>query len=197
MTLSIPRLGVVSMASAALFSISLYSGAVAQVATLGDPDTDAEPTPAPVAEELEGQEAILEWAACMRENDIEMADPQFGVADGRFGGLRPGDEGMAFDPQSTEFQTAMEACGAYLEAMRPELDAEEAAERAEDQLEMARCMRDLGWDFPDPEPGSGFGPRMMDSGLDFGDPAFQEDIITCQTDLGIEGPGGPGGAPPA
>ena len=91
----------------------------------------------------------------------------------------------------------MEACGDILEAMRPDLDPAEEAERAEDQLALAQCMRDLGWDFPDPETGTGFGRRMLDSGLDFADPAFGEDITTCQSDLGLEGPPGPGGPPPA
>lgn len=197
MTLLTHRAAIASTATAVLLSVSLFAGASAQVATLADPDADAESTPAPVAEGLEGQEAMLQFAACMRDNGIDMDDPQFGVSGGRFG-FGPGGTGApAFDPESSEFQGAMEACGSYLEAMRPQLDAEEEAERADDQLAMAECMRAKDYDFPDPEPGGGFGRRVLDSGIDFTDADFQEDLTDCQAELGIDVPAGPGAPPSA
>ena len=196
MTLSIARVAIGSLATALLLSLSLFATTVAQVATLAEPDAEPEATPVAAAEDLEGEEALLEFAACMRDSGIDMDDPQFGVSGGRFGFGPGGEDVPAFDLQSSEFQNAMETCGSFLESMRPDLDPEEEAERAEERLEMAQCMRDRGWDFPDPDPGSGFGPRMLEGGLDFGDPALREDITACQSDLGIE-VGGPGGPPPA
>ena len=198
MMLSIPRLGLAAYAGAALLSLALVGSAAAQVATLGDPNEE-EDTTAVVAEDLDGEEAMLDWAQCMRDNGIDMDDPQFGVSGGRFG-FGPGGTGgeMAFDPQSSEFQAAMEACGNVLEALRPESDAAAEAERAEQQLILAECMRQLGWDFPDPASGGGFGAQLrfiQDAGIDQQDPAFQQDVTTCQSEsgLGFGPPGSEGG----
>ncbi len=196
---SLPRLGLASTVGAALLSFTLIGSAAAQVATLAEPDAEAEASAAPVTADLGGEEAMLEWAQCMRDNGIDMDDPQFSAGGGRLG-FGPGAGGgeLAFDPQSGEFQDAMEACGNVLEALRPEVDAEEQAERAEQQLVIAGCMRDLGWDFPDPASGGGFGAQIrftQEAGIDPQDPGFQTDITTCQSESGLDfgPPGAEGG----
>jgi hypothetical protein len=188
MSRSIPHRSLASLAVAAVLAVSLFNGAAAQVATLAEPDPDAEATPAAEVLELDGQEAVLEWAACMRENGIDMDDPQFGAGGGRFGlGPGGGNNGeSAFDPRGAEFQSAMENCGDVLQALRPDLDATQQAEQADNQLELAQCMRDLDWDFPDPDPNSGFGQGRLTGDIDPFDPTFQEDITACQGELGIE-----------
>lgn len=197
MPLPLPRTSLGALAGAALLSLALVSGAAAQVASLAEPDAVDE-TPAPATEELDGQEALLEFAGCMRDNGIEMDDPQFGSGGGRFGFGAPGADG-ALDLGSTEFQTAMDTCSSYLEALAPDVDAVEQAERAEQQLSIAGCMRDLGYDFPDPTTaGGGFGGQLRfleEAGIDPLDPTFQTDITTCQAESGFEfgPPGGNGG----
>ena len=196
MTLSLTRVGISSMAAAALLSLALIGSTAAQVATLSEPAPDAHETAAPASEELDGEEAMLEWAQCMRDNGIDMDDPQFGADSGRFG-FGPGGADADFDPLSTGFQSAMDACGNVLEAMRPESDPEEEAERAEQQLVIAGCMRELGWDFPDPASGGGFGAQIrfiQEAGIDPQDPDFQTDISACQAESGLDfGPPGTGG----
>ena len=196
MTLSLTRAGISSLAGAALLSVALVGSAAAQVATLAEPDPDAEETAAPVSEDLDGQEALLEWAQCMRDNGIDMDDPQFGADGGRLG-FGPGGADVSFDPSSTEFLAAMDAGGNVLEALRPETDPEEEAERAEQQLVIAECMRELGWDFRDPASGGGFGAQIrfiQEAGIDPQDPTFQTDITACQAESGLElGPPGAGG----
>ena len=54
MTLSPSRVGISSIAGAALLSLALVGSTAAQVATLSEPDTDAEQTAAPLAGELDG-----------------------------------------------------------------------------------------------------------------------------------------------
>jgi len=193
MTLSLTRVGISSLAGAALLSLALIGSTAAQVATLSEPGPDAQETAAPASEDLDGEEAMLEWAQCMRDNGIDMDDPQFGADGGRFG-FGPGGAAADFDPLSTEFQTAMEACGNVLEALRPESDPEEEAERAEQQLAIAGCMRKLGWDFPDPASGGGFGAQIrfiQEAGIDPQDPTFQTDISACQAESGLDfGPPG-------
>jgi hypothetical protein len=59
------------------------------------------------------QEALLQYSACMREHGIDMPDPVFNADGGgammKIGGPGTG-SGPAFDPSSTEFKAAEEAC---------------------------------------------------------------------------------------
>mgnify|MGYP001552470081 CR=1 FL=1 len=190
MNISTPRVVPVSAATATVLALSLAASAVAQVATLGD-SSEAEPTPAPVADELAGEEAVLEFASCMRDNGIDMDDPQFGVNGAGFGSGPGPSEDLAFDPQSAEFQAAFETCGSYLEAMVPDFDAVERAEIADRILEVSVCMRERGWeDFPDLDGGS-VNPlvalrQIEEAGIDVQNPAFQEDATACQAESGLD-----------
>jgi hypothetical protein len=190
----ITRPAIAGPATGILLSLALAGPAAAQVATLSDPASDDEATPAPAA--VAGEEALLEFAACMRDNGIEFDDPRFGAGGTRFGGAgTPG--GGGFDLGSSEFQAAFEACGSLLAALQPDLDADEQAEQAEQQLLLAECMREQGWDFPDPITGGGFGvqlQRFEEAGVDIADPAFQEAVTDCQAASGFE-PRLPGGGP--
>ena len=200
MTLALPRFGLGSLATAAVLSLALATGAAAQVATLDE--TGSEPGESPVAasETLEAEEALLAFAQCMRDNGIDMDDPQFGLDGGRFG-FGAGDAGApAFDPGSPEFQGAMESCDTWLAALAPDTDAAAVAERAEQQLQIAACMRSFGYDFPDPTTGGGFGAQIRfleDAGIDPQDPTFRTDISECQSAAGFDfGPPSGGGVAP-
>lgn len=174
-----------SVALCLVFLIVAFSPAFAEgVATLRTPDPEADPTPAAAAEELDGQDSILAFAACMRDNGIDFPDPQFGGGGRLFRGGGPGGASAGFDVQSPLFQAALDACGTFLEALRPELDPEQQAERQERQLALAECMRANDIDFPDPNPNGGFGFRRGGGGPDVLDPAFQEAFSTCQEEIG-------------
>ena len=88
------------------------SNASAQVASLGSTTGTTPDTTSPV----DTQDALLKYAACMRQNGIDMADPTFD-ADGNptGGGFGPG---SGIDRQSTEFQTAQTACGDLLQGVQ-------------------------------------------------------------------------------
>jgi hypothetical protein len=177
-----------------LLSVLLAAGAAgtsAQVATLQTPGPDAETTAAP-AEELDGEEAILAFVACLREHDIDIPDPQFGAEGGFFAGDGAG--AMAnIDFMSKEFLDAMEACQHLLESLQPELDPEQVAEQNEQLVAFAECMRSEGIDFPDPDPLRGMSLGAMrgeDGGLAF-DPFstdFQEASRVCFERLDVEAP---------
>jgi len=132
--------------------------------------------------DLDSEEAMLAFARCMREHGVNVPDPQ-PDENGRLRFQiqgRPGDE--------DKLREAQEACGQYLEAARPELTEEEQAERYDQALAFARCMRDEGIDFPDPQP-DGFGPGGGGGAngppeFDADEPAFQEALETCQDKLG-------------
>jgi hypothetical protein len=191
------RTALTSTALAIAISVASISGAAAQVASLRTPDPEAEPPAAAVSEELEGEDAILAFAACMRDNGIDMDDPQFGLDGGFFGGPGQRQDGVGIDLQGDGFQAAFESCGSYLEALQPDLDAEQDAEFTEQLVEYAECMRGEGIDFPDPEPGQGFGfggPGAADVPFDPFSDEFQDASLVCQDLLDFDfGPGNGGG----
>jgi hypothetical protein len=199
----ISRAGFSATPIAIALTLAVAVGVTAQVATLGHPEETAAPEGA-VETELEfadREEAILAFAACMRDNGIDMDDPVAGTNGGR-GFLRGGPEGGgAFDALSEEFQVAQATCADILEAARPEVDPAAEQERLETELLLAACLRDNGYpQYPDPaldidgrlQRG---GQQFAELGIDRRSEAFQSARATCADENGVEllGPGaGPG-----
>jgi hypothetical protein len=184
-------------------SLTLATGASAQVASLHGPGE----TPAPEGEAdaalafEDREEALLAFAQCMRDHGVEMDDPVAAQSGGRgfFGG---GPGGRDLDQFGEGFLVAREACDPILEASRPEIDPELQAERLEEQLLLAECIRQNGYpDYPDPSMASDGrlqrlgGQAFAELGIDRRSEEFQAIITTCRDELGIEqfGPGGLGG----
>jgi hypothetical protein len=172
--------------------LTLAVGATAQVATLRTPDPEAEPSPAAEAEleDLERDEALLAYAQCLRDNDIEMDDPEAGARGGFF---RQANGSENIDVQSEEFLAAQQECGPILEASRPDIDPEAETERLEENLALAQCLRDQGYDdYPDPVVGPDgrlerFGGRQLQEiGIDPQSEEFQTARQTCSDELGFE-----------
>ena len=199
------RAGLMAAPIALLFATSLSSAATAQVASLVGPTESPAPETEAAATELEfadREEALLAFAQCMRDNDIDMDDPVAGAGGrGFFGGGPGGGPGNGgFDPRSEEFQSAQQNCGSILEASRPDLDPAAVAERLEEDLAMAQCLRDQGYeDYPDPVVDADgrrqrFGGRdIQELGFDPRSEGFQLARATCADELGVEfGPGARG-----
>lgn len=201
----VPRSTLTATPIAVALTFAMALGASAQVASLVSPDE----TPAPDAEtesvlEFEDrEEAMLAYAQCMRDNGIDMDDPQAGTDGGR-GFLRlgggPGGQG-AIDRFGEDFQLAQQACSPILEAARPEVDPEAAQERLEEQLLLAQCIRDQGYpQYPDPIIGTDGrlqrvgGREFEELGIDRRSEEFQGVIATCRDEVGLE-QFGPGGGP--
>jgi hypothetical protein len=194
----IPRPALSAVSLAATLTLVMTAGAAAQVASLVSPDETPEPETTEAVLQFEDQnEAILAYAQCLRDNGIDVDDPQAGSvgARGIFGGGR-----------SEEFIAASEACNPILEASRPEIDPEAEQERLEQQLALAQCIRDQGFEeYPDPAIGSDGrlervrGREAQDIGIDFRSSEFQEAMGICRDEMGLEdGPGfggGPGRGP--
>jgi hypothetical protein len=140
---------------------------------------------------------IQKFAQCMRDNGIDMPDPDPNTGRPQFGGAANGNR--------EAFQKAMQACRTLLPngGTRPQLDQAQI-----EQLRVfAQCMRDNGVDMPDPDPnGGGFGLGLGGGGqnpqLDRNNPTFQKAFEACQSKLpqfrgggpGASRPGGAGGA---
>ncbi len=144
------------------------------------------------ADQAKFQDAMLDYAQCMRDHGVDMPDPTFGD-DGHVAieGKGPGSRGGA---DQDAFMAADEACRSILEDAAPEisLSPEEQAEMQDQMLAMAECMRGKGHDMPDPQVsdkgtvevhvGDGGNAPNLD------DPKFQEDMQACADEVGIDGP---------
>ena len=152
----------------------------------GDDDVAATPTT------VDQEEAMLAFASCMREEGVDYPDPG---PDGEIElRVEPGD--------AAAWEAAQEACGDLRPDMAPMPEAQQA-ELSDQLLAQAACMRDLGWDIPDPQiftPADGgvqfLYPEPLD--IDVDDPEYQEDHRACIEETGLDegaltGGGGFGG----
>jgi len=176
-----------------VLAVALPAATMAQVATLATPDPDADSSAAP-AEEIDDEQAILDLVACLRDNGLDIPDPQFGPEGPRFA-----DPAVmaSIDFRSSLFLDAMTACEDLLAALQPQIDPEQQAEQNEQLLEFAECMRGEGVDFPDPDPVRGLtiGSMRGEDGeliIDPFSPAFQRASEVCSAEIGLEAPAGPG-----
>ncbi len=152
------------------------------------------------AEPVSDEEAILAFAACLRDEGIDVDDPTVDAA----GNLRPPRPRDIEQADRDMVRTAMDTCSEHLENVAFGLDAADRSEREDQLFEYAACMRENGYDMPDPdfsafgEPGqggSGAGGGGPFGAIDRDDPTFQTAQDACTGIFGgdrIPG-GGPGG----
>jgi hypothetical protein len=187
-----------------------------QVATLGTDegaaaDEDGGAGDDEVTDE-EREDAMLAFTECMRDKGIDMPDPQTSSASGGGGAVRGplvirGEPKGGGTADQEAFEEAHEECFPLMEDVvgeAPDMDPEEQAERQDNALAYAKCMREHGIDFPDPEFSEGGMAMRLPDGMDPSDPEFSEAEEACQPELGFEkgeGPtthiegSGPGGGP--
>jgi hypothetical protein len=136
------------------------------------------------------RDAAVAFAECMREQGIDMPDPQFDENGGMQVRIPQGQ-----DPEAVE--DAQQECRQHLEGARGggELSEAERAELQEQALAFAQCMRENGVDFPDPQFNEGGGMRFGGPGLNPEDPDFQEAEQACE-DERPKPPGAADGAAP-
>jgi hypothetical protein len=145
------------------------------------------------------EEALLAFTACLRENGIDIEDPTVD-ADGNVQLNRPGGQPGADRGANEEFRAAREACSELLaDAALGFGDRVDRTELEDNLVQFATCMRDNGYDMPDPD-FSSFGPGQGGGGGPFGeidreDPAFQEASAACEDVLAGFGGGLGGGRP--
>ena len=92
--------------------------------------------------DLDPEDAMLKFAECMREHGVDMPDPSPG------GGVRMNGEGLSED----QMEAAQAACQKWMDMAEPEDGGKELTEEEKQSfLDMAACMRERGYNFPDPE----------------------------------------------
>ncbi len=169
---------------------------VASLAGDGVTTTTAATTDDSQASDADAEQAMLDFAKCMREQGIDMPDPQFnGEGGGIFSaGAAGGDTPM----DKSKMDAAQKACQSYLDKVKqnaPPMDPAKVEEEKQRLLDFAQCMRDHGIDFPDPQistDGGGLQVQMGGPGLDPDSPGFKEANEACAKQTGMPEPGSGG-----
>lgn len=186
--------------TAEVASLELSEGnAASDVAALGDTQAPAGGPEADPAD-IDTEQALLNLAECMRESGVEMDDPEID-ADGNFrlGAIIR----QASNADPDDIRAALDECSEHLEGVTLGFRDFDITELQDQMVEFAACMRENGFDMPDPD-FSNFAARGGRIGggnaagpfgdIDPQDPQFQESFEECQDVLsfGRFGGGGPG-----
>ena len=165
------------------------------VATL-DASSQSGGTTTTTAKKVDPDEAMRQFARCMREHGVDMPDPQM-APDGKGYVFKSGGPGKADGNQPNEatLNAAQKACEHFMDGARnggKKLDPAEEAKMRDQALKFAKCMRDHGVDMPDPTFGDGgrVQVRIGGKGVDPESPAFQDAQKACETATGAGPLGG-------
>ena len=163
---------------------SAQAAAGPSVASLGDGGgTPASAEPGSSAgPSLSPEDQALAFARCMREQGIDMPDPQIGGNGGV--AIAIGGEGI----DAEKLQEAQEACSEHAPGgFGP--GATLSPEQLDEMVEFAECMREHGVDMPDPTTSGGAVMiRIGEGGIDPNDPDFQQAQEACR-EVGSGSPG--------
>ena len=199
MGLELPEGPIVKQISVAMLALVLAAAAcggaeaASGVASLDEAATTTTAGVGDAAVDIE--EAVLAFTECLRDEGLDVVDPEFDGEGGFNFDFREGFRTEGGGP-SDEVQGALEECGELLEDVRQQFERPDITEIQDDLLAFAECMRDNGIEVADPDlselgqgPGGG---RMFD--LDISDPLVQAAGEICQSELAFARPGGgPGG----
>ena len=156
--------------------------------TLPGATGDATPEASASSAALDPEDALLQYARCMRENGVDVPDP----VDGR---LRVDGRGIA--PEQME--AAENACAKWHEMAQSQEKGDPLTEEEKQAfLDQAQCLRDRGWNVSDPEFDDDGGVRQQFGASrdpqpgdpEPGDPQFEEDLTQCADQTGVELPDG-------
>jgi hypothetical protein len=180
------------LAAAGLAVVVLLGGGAALALNGGGGDGDDDTTSSSDDDGSSQEDALFEFAQCMRDHGLEdFPDPQVDAD----GGISIGGS-MADRRDSEEFKAAQEACEHILDDARPvppvgqKLTPEELAVLRDQWRAVAQCVRDQGYDFADPEVDE-YGRFKIRADGEGVESAMEE----CANEIGLGEPqGGEGGS---
>jgi hypothetical protein len=168
------------MITAALVTAACGGGGddvAAGVASLSDQATSST---APADGEMSTDEqALLAFTRCMREQGVDLPDPTVD-ADGNVG-FSPASLASLRDVDQDAARQAFTECADHLEGVSLGFELLQDAQFQDDLVAFSRCMRENGFDLPDPdfgaiaEPGGLYGDQV-----DPTDPDFEAAFEACQ-----------------
>lgn len=179
------------------------TGAVADLppepAAVADGSTSAADAPASeTTGSSDPQQSIIDFTQCLRDQGLEVDDPDFSGGGAAFGG------NQAIDLSDPDVRDAFDACRSKLQGIGQQFSEEDRQAFQEAALQMAQCLRDKGLDVEDPD-FSGDGPGAGGAGgpgggpfggLDMEDEGVRAAVDACQEVLQDVLPqGGPAGGP--
>ena len=192
---------VIAIAAFALLAAACGGSDSEGVASLESVDTTIAQE-ASIATDIDDEDALLEFSACLRENGIEdFEDPTINADGTPEFNLRS----LGGEHDRDEMQAAFEACQDHLEGIAFGPGSVDLTEMEDTLVEFSACMRDNGYDMPDPDLsnfGNGGGGEGGEGGglfggeLDRDDPDFISAMGECQylfENLSFGRGGGPAG----
>ena len=170
-----------------LLAFSLVLGACSSGAANSDVaslDTDAEDAKTLDAESIPGEQAVLAFTACLRDEGLDVADP---AVDDEGNLVAPSPHAVAARTlDMAAVHSAFDVCRDFLDNVSFGLSSEDLAGREDELLAFAVCMRENGYDMPDPDFSgdghSGAGP--FGDAIDTDDPDFQTAAASCEGIVG-------------
>lgn len=143
--------------------------------------------------ELDSEDAILAFTECLRDEGLDVPDPEFDD-DGNLRLRSLFEAGEAANIDREEMREGFDACSEYLEGIAQQFDRSDRAEMEDLLYVYASCMRDNGYDMADPDfdiervPGAGGGAGDGSggvgggpfAGIDFSDPDFVTANAACE-----------------
>jgi len=188
------------MVAFGLLAAACSGGEASEVASLDTTDTTLAQESA-VDAAVSDEDALLEFSACMRENGAEdFEDPTINADGVPEFGLRS----LGGEEDREVIEAAFEACQDHLEGLAFGPGSVDFTEMEDSLVEFAACMRENGYDMPDPDLsnfGNGGGGREEGGGLfggqlDRDDPDFISAMGECSyifENLSFGRGGGPAG----
>lgn len=160
------------------------------VASLGDSDTaEGEAGTTGTTDEVDTEAQMLAFAECIRGEGFDIDDPTVD-SDGNVLLPRPNTTGTQGQGPPEGFAEARDACAEHLEGVELGFQRGDQTELQDEFLEFAACMRENGFDLPDPDLSDGGGGRGLLREVDQNDPAYQAAFANCDDILGGFGRGG-------
>ena len=133
---------------------------------------------------IPGEASVLAFTACLRDEGLNVDDP---AVDAEGNLVPPTPHAIAAKTlDMAAVHSAFEICQGFLEGVAFGLSMEDLPGREDELLAFAVCMRDNGYDMPDPDFSgdghSGAGP--FGDAIDTDDPAFQTAAESCEGIIG-------------
>ncbi len=125
------------------------------------------------------EQALLAFTRCMRDEGVDLADPTVD-ADGNVG-FSPSALASLRDIDQDAARAAFEECADHLEGVSLGFELLQDAQFQDDLVAFSQCMRDNGFDLPDPDFGSIAEPGgLYGDQVDPNDPDFEAAFEACE-----------------
>ena len=133
---------------------------------------------------IPGEESVLAFTACLRDEGLNIDDP---AVDAGGNLVPPTPHAIAAETlDMAAVHSAFDVCQGFLEGVTFGLNTEDLTGREDELLAFAVCMRENGYDMPDPDfTGDGHtGAGPFGDAIDTDDPAFQTAAQSCDGIIG-------------